>query len=63
MSDDPVLDEVRRVRREISQEHGNDTRRLVEHYLEYQKQFRDRLRPPPEGARDQETSEESDEAA
>lgn len=42
-SPDPTLDRIRRVRHEISEEVGHDPKRLVAHYLEYQKQFSDRL--------------------
>lgn len=35
-SDDPIVDEVRQARHEISAEHGHDTRRLVEHYIRMQ---------------------------
>jgi hypothetical protein len=34
--DDPIVAEVRRARHEISAEHGHDTRRLVEHYIQMQ---------------------------
>jgi hypothetical protein len=42
-SNDPLIDEVREVRLRISQEFGNDPRRLVEHYMELQKKYADRL--------------------
>ncbi|HEX6749089.1 MAG TPA: hypothetical protein VF092_17450 [Longimicrobium sp.] len=47
---DPVVDEIRRIRRQIAARHGNDPKRLVEHYMEYQKQFADRLVPPPDAS-------------
>ena len=40
---DPVIDEVREVRRRISEQCGHDPERLVAYYMEFQKQFRDRL--------------------
>jgi hypothetical protein len=43
MNSDPGLEATRAIREKISREHGNDPRRLVEHYMEYQKQFKDRL--------------------
>ena len=43
MRPDPVIDEIRRVRHQISAEHDHDPRKLVEHYIEYQKRFGDRL--------------------
>jgi hypothetical protein len=42
-TDDPVIDEIRRVRHEISAQFDHDPRRLVEHYIELQKEFEDRL--------------------
>ena len=40
---DPVVDEIRKVRRRISARFGHDPARLVRFYLEMQKQFQDRL--------------------
>ena len=40
---DPVIDEIRKVRRRISARFGHDPARLVRFYLEMQKQFQDRL--------------------
>ena len=40
---DPLLDEVDEARREILAEYGGDPRKALESYLEYQKQFADRL--------------------
>ena len=37
---DPLIDEIRAIRARISREHGDDVRRLGEHYMELQKQFR-----------------------
>ena len=42
-SNDPVVDEIRRIRHQISEEHGHDPKRLVAYYIEFQKQFKDRL--------------------
>ena len=36
---DPLIDEIRRARREISDELGPDLVRLVEHYTEIESQF------------------------
>jgi hypothetical protein len=44
MNPDPGLEPTREVRKSISREHGNDPRRLVEYYMEYQRRFSDRLR-------------------
>ncbi|MFL5386982.1 MAG: hypothetical protein ACJ8GN_31190 [Longimicrobiaceae bacterium] len=46
---DPLIDEIYEIRKRISREHGDDIDRLVEHYMEYEKQFADRLisTPPP----------------
>ncbi|MGL4463039.1 MAG: hypothetical protein ACRDD1_12270 [Planctomycetia bacterium] len=40
---DPVIDEVREVRRRISARFDHDPDRLVAHYLRFQQQFGDRL--------------------
>lgn len=44
---DPLIDEIRAIRAQISREHGDDIERLVQHYIEYQKKFADRLIPAP----------------
>jgi len=40
METDPAIDEIRKVRREISAEVGHDPRRLMAHYMDYEKQLR-----------------------
>ncbi len=40
MKPDPAIDEIREVRREISAEFGHDPRRLMAHYVEYEKQLK-----------------------
>ena len=40
---DPVIDEIRQIRHEISAQFGHDPARLVAHYMELQKQYKDRL--------------------
>ena len=40
MKPDPAIDEIRAVRREISAEFGHDPRRLMAHYVEYEKQLK-----------------------
>jgi hypothetical protein len=37
MKPDPAIDEIRDVRRKISAEFGHDPRRLMAHYIEYEK--------------------------
>jgi hypothetical protein len=39
MKPDPAIDEVRAVRRQISAEFGHDPRRVMAHYVEYEKQL------------------------
>ena len=39
MKPDPAIDEIREVRRKISAEFGHDARRLMAHYVEYEKQL------------------------
>ena len=50
MRTDPGLQATREVRERISRELGNDPRRLVEYYMEYQRKFVNRLRRPPDRA-------------
>jgi hypothetical protein len=40
---DPVIDEIREVRRRISERVGHDPARLVAYYMELQERYRDRL--------------------
>jgi hypothetical protein len=40
---DPMLDEIREIREQIWQEHGEDLDRLYNHYVELQKQYKGRL--------------------
>lgn len=44
--EDPI-DQIRRVRHEISEQCDHDPRKLVEHYMELQKQHADRLISSP----------------
>ena len=45
---DPALEVVRKARRDISREHGNDPARLIHHYAELQARFKGRLIQGPE---------------
>jgi hypothetical protein len=40
MQSDPLIDEVREIRRKISAEFGHDPRRLMEHYMQMEKEMR-----------------------
>ncbi len=60
MKPDPGLQPTRDIREKISRELGNDPRRLVEYYMDYQRQFGDRLRPAP--ATDQACDEAAEQA-
>jgi hypothetical protein len=44
---DPVIDEIREIRHEISRRFAHDPSRLVEYYREFQEQYADRLLPGP----------------
>ena len=60
MNGDPGLQATRTIREKISREHGNDARRLVEHYMDYQRRFADRLRwAPGTGPEPGETAEDA----
>jgi hypothetical protein len=46
---DPALETIRKVRREISREFGDDPVRLIEHYMELQRNMQgSRLVPGPD---------------
>jgi len=53
IEEDPVIDEIREVRHQISERFGHDPSRLVAYYMELQKKYQERLVPP----RDVEVSE------
>jgi hypothetical protein len=44
---DPLIDEIRAIRKHISDTHGNDVRRLAEHLLKVQRQYADRVVDEP----------------
>jgi hypothetical protein len=44
---DPIVDEVRQIRHEMSARFGHDPVRLIEYLMEFQEQYRDRLVDPP----------------
>lgn len=43
---DPVIDQIRETRHQISEEHTHDPEKLVAYYIELQKKYRDRLVEP-----------------
>ncbi len=45
---DPTIDRIRQARHEISEEFDHDAKKLVAHYIEYQKQFSDQLLKNPQ---------------
>ncbi len=47
-NDDPLIDEIRAVRHQISARFDHDPARLVAYYMELQKQYQDRLIRPAE---------------
>lgn len=53
---DPAIDEVREIRHRISERFQHDPRRLVEYYMEYQEQYRDRLVSTPPAPKDTDKS-------
>jgi hypothetical protein len=46
MKQDPILDEIRRVRHQISARFDHDPVKLVAHYMKLQERHRDRLVRP-----------------
>jgi hypothetical protein len=63
MQPDPGLQPTREVRERISRSLGNDPRRLVEYYMEYQRKFSHRLRPPAHHATAAEHADSADRLA
>ncbi|HEV3121187.1 MAG TPA: hypothetical protein VGY53_04765 [Isosphaeraceae bacterium] len=45
---DPVIEEVREIRRQISARVGHDPARLVAYYIDLQRQYKERLIGAPE---------------
>lgn len=58
MKADPGLEPIREVRTRISREHGNDPRRLVAYYMEYQQRFANRLRWTSAPGREEKAAEQ-----
>lgn len=46
MNSDPVIDEVRSVRRKISAAYGHDVRKMIADHMEKQQRYADRLITP-----------------
>ena len=63
MKKDPAIEAVRKARREISRELGDDPARLVAHYMELQARFQGRVIHGPEGGGSGEEVAEIDIAA
>ncbi len=43
MKSDKAIEEIRTVRKKISAEFDNDPKKLIEHYIELQDQYKERL--------------------
>lgn len=43
MKSDPIIDEIRRVRHEISAKYGHDPKKLVAHYQRLQRAFKGKI--------------------
>ncbi len=43
MNDEPTLSRIRKARQDISKKYEHNPYKLVEHYIEFQKQFKNRL--------------------
>ena len=46
MKPDPPIDEIRKIRHEISAEYNHDPSRIVEFYREFQERHKDRMISP-----------------
>ena len=42
LNPDPAIERIREVRHQISEEHGHDPQKLVNYYIELQKQYQSR---------------------
>jgi len=51
MKQDEAIDAIRRVRQEISARYGHDTMALIRHFQDLEKEYQDRLVPPPTSTR------------
>jgi hypothetical protein len=49
-SSDPMIDEIRAIRKALSEAHGNDVRRLGQYLKEVQKNYAGRVAQPPKKA-------------
>lgn len=47
MKSDKAIEEIRTVRKKISAEFDNDPKKLIEHYIELQDQYKERLVKKP----------------
>jgi len=43
MKNDPIIDNIRKVRKQISERFEHDPARLVDHYIEIQKKYQNRV--------------------
>ena len=51
MNSDPVIDEVRSVRRKISASYGHDARKMIADHMKQQQRYADRLIRPGQARR------------
>ena len=51
MNSDPVIEEVRCVRRKISASYGHDVRKMIADHMKQQERYADRLVMPRQGRR------------
>ena len=51
MNSDPVIDEIRTVRRKISASYGHDVRKMIADHMKQQRRYADRLILPRQGRR------------
>ncbi len=47
LKSDTALEEIYAIRRQISQEHDHDLRKLLAHYKQMENDFKDRITPVP----------------
>ena len=43
MKNDPTIDQIRKIRTQISERFDHDPKKLIEYYIQFQKKYRNRL--------------------
>lgn len=52
LKDDIAIERVREVRHRISADHGHESKKIVDYYIEMQKKYENRIEPASNGKRE-----------